>query len=383
MKVLYIAVIDETGWGIAAQNYILALDSVGVDVAVRPFALGSPISYINHRVRELVEKPCSFPDVVIQHLLPHLMDYDGRVHNIGLYATETEDFSRGGWAERLSTMDELWVPNHQMVGAAHKSGVDKNIPIRVIPHACDIKRYERRYDANPYIKRLKDEGNFIFYTVGEWNRRKDFASLLKAFHITFSPEENVELVIKTSGGGVSPEELKSQVEHFSTGLLPALKLYANQSDYKKIHIITDRMTNSGLCSLHVSCDCFVQPSHGECWSLPAFDSMAFGKTPIVTDIGGYKEYVSDETGWLIKQRSEPVFGANDTFADQLSSLDSWAVVDLLDLRRCMREAYENGDLRRRKSEEGIRKSYEFDHFSVGTLAKKALYAKKSTTLDRY
>ncbi len=86
MKVLYLGHYREgTGWSQAAIDYILALDSVGVDVACRPIKLNEKNPEIPSRIEQLEQKPIADSEVCIQHVLPHLMDYNGKMKNIGLF----------------------------------------------------------------------------------------------------------------------------------------------------------------------------------------------------------------------------------------------------------------------------------------------------------
>lgn len=365
MKTLVVGVYrDGTGWGQACTDYILALDGAGVDVVCRPVKLNSRTPELPRRILELEKKSSRGCDAVIQHVLPHQMDYNGRLFNIGLYASETGDFSTSSWARHLNTMDRCWVINRQMVEAARKSGV--TVPIDVIPHAADVARFERSYQPLDCLVKYKDE--FLFYTVGEFVRRKNFAALLKAFYLEFDPSEPVRLVLKTSREGVAAPELKKQVEAFCVEVRKGLKL----REHKPEIVLTHDLSGEEVMGLHAACDCFVLPSYGEAWCIPAFDAMAMGKTPIVTRATGFLDYVSDREGWLVDYREEPVFGDLDTFADIHVGSESWASVDVYHLRRCMREAYVKESTRQEKSVNGTRRAYQFSYDAVGKTMREIL-----------
>ena len=79
MRVLYIGCYrDGTGWGQAAIDYILAMDSVGIDVVPRAVKLNSNIAELPDRILELENKSSRGCNVCIQHVLPHMMDYNGK-----------------------------------------------------------------------------------------------------------------------------------------------------------------------------------------------------------------------------------------------------------------------------------------------------------------
>lgn len=371
MKVLFCGVYrDGTGWGQAAIDYILSLDAAGVDVVPRPIKLNAHQHEPPARILELEQRPSQGCNTVIQHILPHLMDYNGRLHNIGLYATETSSFRDCAWAERINNLDEAWVINEQMAQSSQDSGV--TVPIAVIPHATDVARFQRSYKPLEALRTHHEQGSFIFYTVGEMVRRKNLAALVKAFHLEFRPHEPVELVIKTSISGKSAEEARGDVEKFCRGMKDGLKLYRTAEEYKAETILTERYTDEAISRLHNSCDCFVQPSYGEAWSIPAFDAMGFGKTPILTNWGGSRGYMTEETGWLVPYRLEPVFGVTESFADLYTGNEYWASVDIGALRFAMRQAFEDRDVRKKKSAAGIKRAFDFSHEKVGQLMKEVL-----------
>lgn len=179
MKVLYIGCYrDGTGWAQAAIDYILSMDAAGIDVVPRPVKLNSRQVDLPEKIIELENKSDAGCDICIQHVLPHMMDFNGRFKkNIGLYATETDNFKRSIWPERINQMDEAWVINNEMKLSSENSGV--NIPIKVIPHACNVSKFTKEYQEVQIPPDGADK--FVFYTVAEFGRRKNLSSLLELF----------------------------------------------------------------------------------------------------------------------------------------------------------------------------------------------------------
>lgn len=373
MKVLFISnYYDGTGYSQAGIDMILSLDAAGVDVVPRPLKFNNANIQPPKRVLELEAKSSAGCDVCIQHTLPHKMDFNGRfAKNIGLFASETSNFKNSHWPEHLNSMDEVWVINDQMVEACRASGVVK--PITVIPHATDVERFTKNYKVLPQLAQYKKQGDFLFYFVGEMNRRKNLAALVKAFNTEFDRSEPVQLVIKTSDPGKSAEECKVAVHDFCDKLKSQLRLYEGRPEsFKREVVITERLSETDMCSLHNTADCFVACSYGEAWCIPAMDAMGFGKTPIVTGWGGFTGYISNETGWLVNSHQDMVFGLDHQFTDLYTADETWASIDIVDLRRCMREAFTNHDLRNQKSLKGISRAFDFSHEEVGALMKAAL-----------
>jgi glycosyltransferase involved in cell wall biosynthesis len=93
--------------------------------------------------------------------------------------------------------------------------------------------------------------------------------------------------------------------------------------------------------------------------------MAMGKTPIVTDHGGFLEYIDYSTGYLVNSVETPVFGMhNNSIADMFSSRERWRQVDIDNLRLAMRTAYQDKGSNR-KVGAGIKRAYDFSYEKVG------------------
>ena len=373
MKILYIGCYrDHTGWGQAAIDYILAMDSVGIDVVCRPLKLNQSFEELPHRILELESKDSSGCNICIQHILPHYMDYNGRLEkNIALYATETSNFKFSAWPQRINTLDEAWVINNPSTPASLESGI--NIPIKVIPHASNVRKFDKKYNPLDAPELLN---NFVFYFIGDLTLRKNLPALLKAFHLEFGTNENVELLIKTSQYGLGPDQCAEKVRDICTQVKKNLKLYDSLENYKEELIVTDRLSEEEVYRLHTSCDCFVMPSYGEAWCIPAFDALGFGKTPICTDVGGMADFLKNKGASLVPGVSEPVFGMTDTFDDIYTGQEDWTRIDIRKLQSEMRRVYETY-----KSDEesyaelqkaGVEAAKEFSYEKVGQIIKDEL-----------
>ncbi len=386
MKVLYIGPYrDGTGWAHAAHENILALDAAGVDVVPRALKLNDRQGEISPRIVELEAKSDKGCDIVIQNALPHHMDFNGNFKkNISYYFTETSHFKNSCWAERLNMMDEGWVACQSIVDSSRRS--DVTIPLHVVPVPCDVEKYQKKYDRITNIPQI--EGKFVFYTIGEAHRRKNMAAFIKAFHLEFTPDEDVAILIKATMPGMTASELDSHLGEMCNKIKENLKLYKHPRTYHPEIIITQHLPEETIMRLHATADCYVSPSYGEGWNIPAFDAMAMGKTPICTAQGPhldflYNQYevyeghgnvglVEEESGWLVPAHMEPVFGLLETFPDLFVGNEDWAAIDINELRKAMREAFTNHEERKRRSENGINRAYDYSHAVVGEQMRKLL-----------
>ena len=265
MKILWLGINSgNSGYDEAGKNYLRAIDKVGLDVVYRHINLGpNPSDYSG--LEHLMTKDQIGCDVLIQHSLPSNFETDRRFsRNVGLFAWETDSICQS-WVKKCNLMTEIWVINQQQRKACFDSGV--TVPVRVVPHTFDINKYFQKYKSdNPIITQLQKNTNFKFYTIGEFVRRKNYTALLKAFHTEFDPAERVDLVIKTSRDGLSPEQCKEHVQKYCEEIRAGMKLYGNNiGPYRKEIIITDRLNENDLFCLHQTCNSFVSPSYGEAW----------------------------------------------------------------------------------------------------------------------
>jgi glycosyltransferase involved in cell wall biosynthesis len=333
MKCLYIGhYYENSGWGFAARQYIKALLSVGIDVVCRPIVLAGGAT-LSEDILVCEEKPLDNCDVCIQHVLPHYLVYSSKFKkNVCIYATETSNFISSGWSQYINLMDEAWVICNQQVEASRESGVI--IPIKVVPHATDVEKYSK-----PRVK-MDLGGDFIFYTISEWNTRKNIPAIIRAFHSEFDPSEPVRLLIKTNSSHFTPDKLAEEVLKTCNKVKGDLRLYPNLSDYKGDYIQTNYLSEDELMNLHYSCDSFVTASYGEAWNYPCFDAMGFGKFPLSTNIGGMADFIQDEyTGRLIEGHKTLVSSVNDTLPNLFTGREKWTSISIPELQMEMRQSY--------------------------------------------
>lgn len=355
MKVLYIGHYKEgSGWGDAAINNILALHKAGVDVVPRAISYNQTDSETDQTVLELEKKSTGGCDVCIQHTLPKNYVYDSSFKNIGYLATESSDFIDSCWHKNINMMDELWVPSEYVKESCIKSGV--TIPIRIAPHCLDLSQYQEDIQGAK-VKELHGTFNFAF--VGEFTERKNIKALLRAFHGEFHPRENVNLYIKTSGIDIP------KLEKYCESIRMGLKLRHN---YKNDLLISGRIKKEDYLSILSQCHCFVMPSRGEGFCIPALEAMSLGIPSLYTQGIGVEEFA---VGDSVKSQSQPCFGGMESLPDLYTANSDWREIDIQDLQIKMRSAYIAGltDETRKKCKD---KAEQYSHENIGKLFKEFL-----------
>ena len=358
-KVLYLApYYDGTGYSSAAIDYILSMDKVGIDVVPRPIKLNNLNDKIPQRILELEAKSDKGCDIVIQHCLPNMFHYNSNFKNIGLFAWETSALPLNNWTEKCNLMDEIWVINNHMKAVCISSGV--TVPIKVVPHATDVDKFKIKYPKPNCIEILKNK--FVFYTIGEAVRRKNLTALLIAFNLEFYDNHNVELIVKTN----------KNITKDLMNLVEGCKLFRDKNEYKSPFLMSHRMNEDELYAMHQHADCFVTTSYGEAWCIPAFDAIGFGSTPIVPRSTGFNDYMNSDIGWTVDTWEIPVLAVNDSLPGLYTAHSNWYSVDTNDLRKCLRESYENKQMKQEKLFKGIEYVERFSHQNIGEVIKSLL-----------
>jgi glycosyltransferase involved in cell wall biosynthesis len=376
-KVLYIAPYRTgTDYSDAAINYILALDKVGVDVVPR-CSLDSLVD-VPARIKELERKNSEGCDILVMHGPPETMEWYGKFKKcIGIVNIETNDIRYTSWANKLNLLDVVVVANVDAKDACIIGGVTK--PIVILPYAFNMERYQRSYGKLDEIRDIAGN-DFLFYTIGKSNRRRNIIDVLRAFHTEFRPEEPVNLVIKTGQKNLGPEITRNDIRKISEKIKADLRLYQGLdkdgrklpavAPYKEELIITEWLSDEDLCKLHNTCDAYVGVSSNENWGSATFDAMAFGKTPIAVRYAGQAMYLNDTNSLAVAHTNESCFGLIG-MSDAFTAHEYWAKPNITSLREMMRLAYEtrnNNPL----VENGLETAYDYSYERIGEQFKELL-----------
>lgn len=357
-KILYISNYnDDTGWGNASKNNILAMHKAGIDVVPRCITYTGKEGTKNKIIQELETKSQLGSDICIQHILPHLYVYNSSFKNIGYLAIESYDFKDSMWHKYCNLMDEIWVPSEFCKESCIRSGVKK--PIKIIPHSLDVNKYYEHNSGNQ-IEELKHTFNFVF--IGEFIERKNIEALLRAFHTEFHPCEPVNLYIKTS------KRPLQEIQEYCNNVKRGLKL---RNRYKEEIIISGFLEFDDYLSVLKQCHYFVMPSRGEGFCIPALEAMCVGVPSLYTEGIGMEDFC---TGKKINSFKTRCFGAISSLENIYTSNTYWMDIDVDDLQRKMRSVFNQSQTERYKQlrKDSIQLSKTFSHEVVGLKIKEAL-----------
>ena len=376
MKVLYIGHYKEHGgWAQAATDQILSLDRVGVDVVCRNVTLTQNKDHVNSKLLELEQKDSKGCEYCIQHVLPHhLIGTDKFRKNISFLEVESTSIKNISWFNHLEQMTEIWVPNQDLLDSLKNDKI--KIPVKLIHHTFDINKYTQKY---PDINITEADGHFKFYYIGDLNDRKNIETIITCFHSEFDKSENAILIIKVKKFAKNPDELKGIVDNLIVNIKNSLRMYNNIEEYKKDITITADASEENIYSIHQHCDCFVGPSHGEAWSIPSFEAMAFGNTPICSEFGGTKEFITsnENTGKCVGGVYSVCKCSDAAFPDIFTGREFWFQPCEKQIRSQMRKYYEQYKedpikYKREAKIAGLESAKRFSYEAIGNKMKEIL-----------
>lgn len=367
MKVLYIGHYKEgSGWSKAAIDSILSLDKIGVNVVCRNVKLTPNNHPVPSRILQLEQKSLSGVDYCIQHVLPHhIVGTKKFKKNIASYVGESDTLTYNNWLSNLSLADEVWIPNKTLIDNLSNTGLN----LKYVPYACDLSKFSK--DIKERIDFKDKNSTFKFYYIADLNERKNIEAVIRCFHSEFDRYEPVSLVLKVKKFGVSPVNLHNHIANICNTIKQTMRIYPNVQDYHSEFIITEDMTEDQINILHKSCDCFVNTTHGEGWSIPSFDAMCFGNTPICSNEGGPKQFILDDNcGKLISGVRGICEHSDPAFSNIFTGRETWFIPDEQEIKSAMRFYYENRDKINRNR--GLEVGQQFSYENVGNLMKEML-----------
>lgn len=370
MKVLYIGHYKEsTGWGIGALHHMMALKSVGVDVVSRNVQLTENTLPANEDVQQMEKNSLKNIDYCIQHILPfHSVGTKKFKKNVLFMPFESKVRSNNSFLVHTQNVDELWVPNNYNQQMLREAKVEST----VVPYAFNLEHYKKEREL---LNFGQSSNKFKFYFIGTADHRKNIEGIVKCYLTEFDISDPVTLMLKISDNNLSPAELKNKFIATINNMKEKLRVKRQKEHYPEINILTDKLPEELIQSLHKTCDCYVGISHGEGWSIPAFEAMCYGNTPICTQEGGPMDFIDKNnrnTGHLVSSSYSVCDHENPAFDTIFTGNDYWMSPDELETKRAMRWYYENRNSVDKT--EGIKHAEKYNYEAVGNRIKEALNA---------
>ena len=348
--VKYYSLLEASGYGNSAQSYIRALSEYGVNVSWHPLVwqidsykplpaehlmvLAMATPGIDSRIVQLIGNDIDYQTVIVHTVpeyWPDLVEKD-KV-NLGYTAWET-DTMPDHWQPLLPVMDKVLVPSSFTKKSFNKTL--PNLPVDVVPHVVEIPVVMDQQDCDMFKKKWQiDDAHFVFYSINTWTTRKNLILLLHAFLLSFTDEDPVTLLIKTSVMGVAGSKSRNQqpVQQLLQSIL------SNYDDPANVILIDDVLSDSEMTMIHQIGDVYTSLTYGEGWGMGAAQAAALGNPVIMTAWGGQLDFLPPDTPGLV---DFGLVSVQDKLGERsFQSTQQWAQADASDAMDKLVDAFEN------------------------------------------
>lgn len=336
----YISLWENSGYGIAAKRYIQGLATTGIPLSWTPMVSGSgwglgyqPFPGNSVGDSEL-DQFCNIQipyNTVIVHTVPEYyplwLEREKGKTVVGYTVWETDRIP-DHWEQLLNCVDRLLVPCQWNKHVFRECGVD--VPIDVIPHIMSnslLDHFERL--ATP------SSGDYVFYTIGTWTVRKALWNTIDCYLETFSSDDPVVLVVKTTKHDMT-RQFFGRFVHSTRNIVN--KMLRTRRHPAKIVLLLDELDDDEIGELHRQGDCYISLTRAEGWGLGAFDAASYGNPVIMTAYGGQLDYLTDKA-YLVKYDTVPVQDALGK--KSYSENQNWAAPDAHHAASLMRYVFNN------------------------------------------
>lgn len=320
-----------TGYSGSSCAFVLGLDARGVEV--RPLYLYGTdrdefiqTGKLHPRIMQLQTRPIHLDVPQVVYAPGDRFHKNSGRYRIGFTMLEVDRLPPS-WVEQANQMDEIWTPTSWGAEIFQHSGIQR--PIFVQPLGVDADRF---VPATPRT-RLRD--HTIFLSVFEWDVRKGWEILLRAYRAAFRPDDPVLLLLKIDCRTPAANPLR-EIARLLPAPSPAAGLIYNQT-----------LSTAQLVELYQSSDCFVLPTHGEGWGMPILEAMACGLPAIATDWSAPTTFLDPSHSYPLPIRGLVPAESDNPYCQgaNWAQPDETALVDLL------RHVANNPDERQQKGQQ--------------------------------
>jgi glycosyltransferase involved in cell wall biosynthesis len=248
------------------------------------------------------------------------------------------------WLPAIERFDEVWVTSHFAARAFRQSWVAHE-KLRVVHPCIDTELFAP--DGQQRQRPEKLAGKFLFLSVLEWQLRKGWDVLLRAYTREFAADDGAALLIKTSClHGQSLAQVRRQADQVLAQCGTSL---AARPD---IVLLTDVLEAEQMAALYRSGDALVLPTRGEGWGRPLMEAMACGLPVIATAASGQMDFLHDKNALLVPADQVPV---PEAAAREIPTYEGarWFEPDERKLASAMRRMRSDQRLRKRLAARGL------------------------------
>lgn len=250
-----------------------------------------PNIYINrcekalNKLFALAIQECGKPDVVYAHFAFYAGYVMGKLcheYNIPLVTQEHYSYLMGNNISYKILEYEKSAINNSNFFCCVSNNLKKSLIQNIQLDGKEKEKLlvlENMLNSNFTYQPLAKKNKFVFLSVGNLNRRKNFGLLIEAFCMAFDKDDNVELRI----GGTGEEE-------------NSLHQLVKQKGRESQIIFLGLLSREEVYNENVNCNCFALMSKKETFGIVYREALAIGR-PIITSVhGGFDEDLSPLDG---------------------------------------------------------------------------------------
>lgn len=311
MQLVYHGYLNDTGYSIAAQDYILSMKRTepSLNIKFKPFNKQIDLGVSKKRqdvfspmIRKITEKH----HINLYHCIPHrYKKYEYAKKNIGFCIFETINPPQD-WINSMNNMDSIITASTFNESVFKTNGV--NVEINKVPHCFDPEMFNKDVHHNGRYSL------FTFVAIGTWKQRKNWENLIKAFYDAFEESDDVCLLIKTD----------RQQEMVST----VARIKKTQWRTKRTSPIFSesytRCNFENMPSIIKKGDVYINPSLGEGFGYSGLHAMACGIPVLTVRFGGALEYAKSEYVTYIEPEKYQLMPSLDNIPQYRNTI--WPVV---------------------------------------------------------
>ena len=325
----------ELGVGEVARQAIGAFDATGIPTI--PVGIPSGVTREEHDFEHASHAHGPFAANLICVNADMLPTVAGRLgpeffedrRTVGWWWWETDELPER-WHGSFDLVDEVWAGSRFVAETLAKVSP---VPVAHIPTPVTMRA---GVTADRGAVGLPE--GFVFLFSFDFNSvvaRKNPAGVVEAFKRAFpEPRDGVTLVLKSINGDQHPDAVAALREGFG-----------GREDI----VLRDEFLDPTLRDVLVaSCDCYVSLHRSEGFGFTLAEAMLLGKPVVGTAYSGSGDYLSDETGFVVRHELVPIGEG----ADPYPAGGRWAEPDLDHAAELLRRVVDDPDEARRRADQG-------------------------------
>lgn len=345
-EIIYRGPMDMSGYGVAGRSYVWAFEKAGIKLKLVPKVDSSLLinKGIDDKTYAMIDRlrnnKVDWRAPVVQHVVADRFRRRAKSRLNVLYTIFEMTKIPQDWSESCSQADLILTGSQYSKQAFVNSGIEKD-KIEILPHTLDFDKYK------PQLKPLNIENlsGFNFVSVFDFQTRKDWRGLLRAYWSAFSWADDVTLALKCYRGAFEPkdqEKVRNKIRQYKQQL--------GFAKTPKILFYGFDLPDNLMPHLYNTFDCYVFMGR-EGFGLPAAEAQACALPVIGPQVGGNREFMTEDNSYLVNYlKDEPIDEEMIKDNPSFKGLE-WSVHDWEHLAHLMRHVFDNREEAKKKGEQ--------------------------------